>query len=227
MWHPDMPEEYKNQIVTGDARELAEQIPDESIDLILCDPDFSKLDDYVWIARVGQRILKEGGLLLVEVGAEYLPQIISGIDEYLDYVWLLIERNSGGTARMWQKRIIVLHQPYLLFSKGPRAGDWIHDLLMGKPDKSRHVWGDGTFFSAHYIECLTTPDDLICDPFTGGGTVPAACKMLSRNYIAFEIDPDTAELARERIRNTQPPLFVVQPEQLDLSEEKNGNENTG
>ncbi len=28
MWHPDMPLEYRNQIVTGDARESAHHIPE-------------------------------------------------------------------------------------------------------------------------------------------------------------------------------------------------------
>ena len=37
------------------------------------------------------------------------------------------------------------------------------------------------------------------------------------------IDPDTAELARERVRNTQPPLFVVEPEQLELLDEDRQN----
>jgi len=41
--------------------------------------------------------------------------------------------------------------------------------------------------------------------------------MLGRRYLAFEIDPDSAELARERVRNTQPPLFVPQPEQATLN----------
>jgi hypothetical protein len=40
-------------------------------------------------------------------------------------------------------------------------------------------------------------------------------KMLVEfQYLAFEIDPSTAEMARERVRNTQPPLFVPEAEQL-------------
>ena len=42
------------------------------------------------------------------------------------------------------------------------------------------------------------------------------CKQLNRNYIAFEIDPDTAEIARERVLNTQMPLFIPETEQLVL-----------
>jgi hypothetical protein len=40
--------------------------------------------------------------------------------------------------------------------------------------------------------------------------------MLGRNYLAFEIDEATADAARERVLLTQPPLFVPQPEQLEL-----------
>jgi len=64
-----------------------------------------------------------------------------------------------------------------------------------------------------------TPGDIILDPFCGSATTCIAAKMLGRNYIAFEIDPKTAELARERVRNTQPPLFVMEPEQLELLDE--------
>lgn len=61
------------------------------------------------------------------------------------------------------------------------------------------------------------PVNGIClDFFVGFGTVPAVCKMLGRNYLAFEIDPATADAARERVLLTQPPLFVPQPEQMEL-----------
>jgi hypothetical protein len=43
--------------------------------------------------------------------------------------------------------------------------------------------------------------------------------MLGRNYLAFEIDPETAERARARVLATQPPLFVLQPHQLTLNTE--------
>jgi hypothetical protein len=42
--------------------------------------------------------------------------------------------------------------------------------------------------------------------------------MLGRHYLAFEIDPETAERARARIEQTQPPLFTVQSEQLTMIE---------
>ena len=58
--------------------------------------------------------------------------------------------------------------------------------------------------------------DIMLDFFTGEATVPAVCKMLGRRWLAFEIDPDTAERARERVRMTQPPLFTLEPEQMKM-----------
>ena len=77
-----------------------------------------------------------------------------------------------------------------------------------------HIWSKNPSATISWLQQIHF---LMCfDPFTGGGTVPAVCKMLGRNYLAFEIDPDTAELARQRVEMTQPPLFVMQPQQLEL-----------
>jgi len=57
---------------------------------------------------------------------------------------------------------------------------------------------------------------VVFDPYCGSAPVAVAAKYLGRNYIAFEIDEQTADNARERVRNTQPPLFVLEPEQMEL-----------
>jgi len=41
-------------------------------------------------------------------------------------------------------------------------------------------------------------------------------KSFERRYIGFEIDPEVAEMARQRVVNTQPPLFVPTEEQLPM-----------
>ena len=66
-WHPDIPEEYRNKIVTGDARVLAERIPDESIDLIFTDPVYDRIDDYRWLAETAARVLRNNGSLLESI----------------------------------------------------------------------------------------------------------------------------------------------------------------
>lgn len=51
-------------------------------------------------------------------------------------------------------------------------------------------------------------NDLILDPFCGSGTTCVAAKMLKRNYIGIEINPDYVRIAQERIQKIQQmPLF--------------------
>ena len=69
----------------------------------------------------------------------------------------------------------------------------------------------------YYNVIARTPGDVVFDPFVGSGTSAMASKMLGRHWLAFEIEPDVAEMARERVRNTQPPLFVPEPEQMEMT----------
>ena len=51
----------------------------------------------------------------------------------------------------------------------------------------------------YLIQRLTEPGQLVVDPFCGGGTIPAACKVLGRGWLATEIDRNTALVARKRL----------------------------
>jgi len=48
----------------------------------------------------------------------------------------------------------------------------------------------------------------VIDPFMGGGTTCEAAKRHGRRYIGIEIDERYCELARNRIRDTEKPLFT-------------------
>jgi hypothetical protein len=67
-------------------------------------------------------------------------------------------------------------------------------------------WTKNPIYTQQAIRAFVELGGIVLDPFAGQGTIPAACKASDMNYIAFEIDPDTAELARRRVQNTQPPL---------------------
>lgn len=204
-------------IYTGDARELAQAIPDESVDLIFTDPVYDHIEDYRWLAETAARVLKSGGMVLAQVGSEYRYEAETVMRQYLSPLPLLAEVYSMAFRRMWKFRVMQGWKPYLWFSKGARNGGFVFDRFHSKrPNKNHHVWGDSHYFMSTYIQALTGAGAIILDPFTGGGTVPAVCKQLSRRYLAFEIDPATAALARERVRNTQPPLFVPEADQLPL-----------
>ena len=106
----------------------------------------------------------------------------------------------------------------LWFSKGiptSRVQRWFMDGVEVSQSKFFHRWGQSVAW-AWWINQIDA--HVVWDPFIGGGTVPATCKMLGRKWLAFEIDPAVAEQARERVRMTQPPLFVPEPQQMELME---------
>jgi len=223
-WHPDMPEEYKNQIVTGDARELARRIPDESVDLIFTDPVYDRIEDYEWLAEMAYRMLRMGGSLLCFLWSDFMRNVLNVFHENgliqrgilsLHYLNRVIDTRNKVGINKWT--------PCVWFSRGDVKSIRSLDLISCKAfakqygdGKSNHPWSKPPEFIAYYIEAVSRSDNVIFDPFVGGGTVPEVCKILGRNYIAFEIEPETAELARERVLNTQTPLFVMKPEQLEL-----------
>lgn len=217
MWHPDMPLEYRNAIVTGDARELAKAIPDESVDLIFTDPPYLRefIPLYGWLAQEAARILRPDGICAVMAGQSYLPDIYATMSRHLTYHWTFCLPTPTKNTMIFPRRVATIWKPILSFCKGTyKGGFWITDVMpAGSIDKRHHVWGQdvGSAFAF-----LSRVSGIVYDPFTGGGTVPAVCKMLGRNYIASEIDPDTAERARQRVLTTQEPLFVLSEEQTAM-----------
>lgn len=204
-------------IYTGDAKLLCEEIPDESIDLIFTDPVYQNMDDYAWLAEMASRKLVRGGNLIAQTGHYYLPQVLAAMSGKLDYVWILAEKLSGGQSSLFKYRLTCSWKPYLWFSKGPRVGRWVFDWFKGGGiSKQFHAWQDSPQMFLNLIDRLTTPNSIVLDPFTGGGTVPAACKMLSRPYLAFEINPRTATIARNRLIQTPIPLPLIAPTQPNL-----------
>jgi site-specific DNA-methyltransferase (adenine-specific) len=207
----------KNQgVYTGDAKELALAIPDESVDLIFTDPPYLReyLPLYGWLASEAARVLKIGGWLFSYGAGEHLPNHLQCMGEYLDFFWVFALLHHGGYPRMWHKKLMSGYKPVMVYTKGtPSLNPWMSTVHSVAMDKRFHKWGQGDGLAIKIIDMLTHQDSVIFDPFAGSGTFPAACKMLGRRWLAFEIKSETAEDARQRIHDTQPPLFVLRPEQ--------------
>ena len=207
-----------NTVITGDAKILGREIPDDSVDLCFCDPVYSQIDDYRWLAEISARILKPGGMVLAQVGSEFRYAAETAMMPYLTPLPLLAEVYSMAFRRMWKYNVMQGWKPYLWFYKGEtRNGGFVFDRFHSKgADKRFHKWGDSTYFATTYIGALTRPGDTVVDFFTGSGMVPACCIMLGRDYLAFEIDPAMADLARRRLACTIRPLPGLFYSQLSL-----------
>ena len=78
-----------------------------------------------------------------------------------------------------------------------------------KDPESAHIWTKNKRPIQRFLLAFSSPGDVIYDPFTGSGTIPRVCAENGRRFVASEIEPEIAARARERVRNTPPPLFVL------------------
>jgi len=203
-------------IYTGDARELAKAIPDESIDLIFTDPVYQNIDDYRWLAETAARILKPNKVCLVWHGTKFLDLVLAAMTTSLDYKWQFVTtRPMGFPSSFVLPRVLGNWRSCLWFEKGKSLpSKVISDLNHASTSGGLNfAWNKDPRPSKAWVIGFSQPNDIVLDPFCGGGTVPAACKMLGRHWLGFEIDPQVAERARLRVEQTQPPLFVEPTEQ--------------
>lgn len=215
-----------NQIVTGDARLLSSSIADESIDVVFCDPPYIRknIDEgiYAWLAQESKRVLKADGFCIAYCGTYWLCHAMLQMSQHLEFFWeyRIAFRNGISAGIHYGRRTMPASTPLLAFCKG-KAMPYhaLMDIYKGAgADKSFHKWGQDAYSVQYFLGCFSRSGDVIWDPFCGGGTVPYVCRQLRRNFIAFEIDAEMANIARLRLEQVQMPLPGMSADQLILVE---------
>jgi DNA modification methylase len=90
-------------------------------------------------------------------------------------------------------------------------------VTINETRNKRSVWTITTkpFKGAHFavmpealvepcVLASSRPNDLVLDPFTGSGTVAVVALKHGRNFIGTELNPEYAEIAKNRIQTSQP-----------------------
>ncbi len=215
-WKDNFPKENRyfetdNGILyCGDAGEILQQLPDESIDLVLTDPPYLKkyLYTYDYLANYCPKIMKNGASLLMIVGHYALPNIIEKFKRKLKYRWIFCMNQEDGKHSRMAMGIEVMWKPILWYVKRayPNGRGFIKDMLkITKPDgikKEYHKWQQSEQWAEFFITKLTfSSQDIILDPYFGAGTVGVVSEKLNRRWIGIEINPEYCEIAKQRILN--------------------------
>lgn len=221
MWHPDTPIEYRNEIVTGDARVLAERIPSESVDLIFTDPVYDRIEDYRWLAETAARVLRPGGNLLAYCAHINLDDVLGALSSALRFRWLFVQRKLGLQGLVFGRGVYAGYIPLVWYgTEQSMPVRWVNDVTATSPmgKAVNHLWSKNPQGLKYWLSYFSDSDSVVWEPFAGGGSILDICRVLNRNYIAFEIDPATAARARERVANTQAmhPAFLVEQEAMAL-----------
>lgn len=192
------------KLFQADIRDGLTQISDNSIDFIITDPPYPKeyLPLYADLSKVAARILKDGGSLVCMTGQSYLPDVISELTKFMTYHWCMCYLTPGQTPQLWQKRTNTFWKPLIWLVKGEYKGDWIGNDVMESPanDKRFHEWGQSIGGMIDIVERFTDPNQIILDPFVGGGTTGVAAVMTGRKFIGVDISQECLSTTENRIK---------------------------
>lgn len=198
------PKEIKIDIKLGDFRKFCKELKPNSIDLILTDPPYQKEFLSLWedLAKEAKRILKPSGFLISYSGQNNLPKIFEMLTKHLNYYWLGSLYHSGSVGQRFEVNMYNRAKPILFFQKPPykKQSEWLEDVIKSPiQDKELHEWGQNAEPFMKLLECFSEPNDIVFDPFLGGGSVMEACLRIKRNFIGYEIEEKTFKSVKARL----------------------------
>jgi len=150
----------KNKIYFGDCLDIMKQIPDRSIDMILCDLPYgttsckwdSLIDlDKMWIEY--KRIIKQYNAIVLFGSQPFTTKLISSNYEWFKYCWIWEKNRATGHVHS-KNRPMKIHEDICVFSEGntlhanqsikrmPYYPQGLIKLEEGTKRRTRHDAGD-------------------------------------------------------------------------------------
>ena len=203
--------EIKSKLIDlrfGDFMEVLNDIPDNSIDLILTDPPYPQkyLNEWTKLGEFAEKKLKDGGFLIAYSGHMYLPTVINNVlQSGMKWYWLgsCLHGNmgEGKIAQVFEVNMFAKHKPILFFQKGgdkQKQENWTEDVFLSEiGSKDYHYWGQSVPIFDKIIK--TFQPESIIDPFMGGGTTAIAAMINGIKCYGAEIDETAYNTSKKRI----------------------------
>ena len=204
----------------GDCLELMKDIPDGSVDMILCDLPYgttrNRWDTVIELDRLWEqydRIIKENGAILLFAQLPFDKVLGMSHLQSLRYEWIWEKDNGTGflnANKMPLKKtenILVFYKkaptynpqktigkPYVC-KQGSGSANWNYDRSQGG-----HVTkNDGERFPTNLIKTYTNPGEVVLDNCMGSGSTGVACVNTKRMFIGMELDKEYFDIAVRRI----------------------------
>ena len=123
-----------NQVYQGDCLEVMKQIPDKSIDMILCDLPYGttacKWDTIIPFEPLWEqykRIIKDNGAIVLTASQPFTSALVMSNNKMFKYEWIWDKAKATGHT-LCNKRPLKSHENILVFSNGKET----YNPIMGK-----------------------------------------------------------------------------------------------
>ena len=192
-------------IYHGDAKEIMQELPDETFSMILTDPPYPKkyFHTYEILGDYSHLILKDGGSLFTITPHYSLPDVIQVLSKHLKYRWVFNMYQIDGNHPRMAMGIEVTWKPVLWYVKRayPQGRGFIVDsFTVHQPKKKYHKWEQSEDWARFFLtKHVFSHTDLVLDPFFGAGTVGVVAEQLGVNWVGIELDEKTCEIAAKRL----------------------------
>jgi len=195
------------EVRLGDFVEIAKDIPDGSVDIIITDPPYPHEFIGCWsqLSEVASRILKPHGLCIAYSGKLHLDECMARLGEHLSFYWQIVFMQTV-MPTIHPRKVNTKYKPILVFQNVPagelvRAHDrYFIDVIEGeKVEKDSHEWQQSADGVEKLVDIFTSVNELIFEPFSGGGTTALVAKHMNRRCIACEIDRKAYEGSIARV----------------------------
>lgn len=168
------------------------------IDMIATDPPWEDMEAYHWLAEFAAKHLKERGLLMVQAFGKNLPEVYAILGAHLRYLWTYSFIFAGFTGKWSRVR------PVLVYAKHEFELPWCSDgFICNHAEKTYHPWQQPTDPWRYWLSKLTTPGQLVADPFAGSATIGVVCNDLRLRFEGTEIEEERFKTARGRLATVE------------------------
>ena len=226
-----------NAILQGNCIDIMDSLPKSSVDFILTDPPYLvnyrdrggrtiqndiKSDWLKPAMASASRMLKDNSLMLCFYGWSKADQFFAAWKlAGLQPVGHVVFRKTYSSASRFLR---YQHEQAYLLAKGRPAlpKQPIADVLdMPYSGNALHPTQKPVVALAQVIRSLTSPGELVLDPFAGSGSSCAAAMLTGRRYIGVEMDDiyyanASARLERIKARISQKRSLLLSPHHIDV-----------
>lgn len=217
------------QIIHGNAFELMDNIPSESIDLVLTDPPYgmsfqsgrrkqkhNKIadDDNLywlpsWVEKV-KRVCKKNSHIYIFCSWHNVDIFKKEIEKCFKIKNILIwEKNNHGSGDLLGD-YAPKYEMCIYINNGKNLNGKRHSNVIKakKTDNEMHPTQKPINLMEYFIEKSTNTGDMVLDCFSGSGSTAIAAHNTGRNFIGYEIEKEYYDISIKRLAHHQSQLTM-------------------